>query len=138
MQDQARPKLVARAPCPRDGLLPHLTGKWTIQVMALLDEAPDRRLRFGVIQLALAGISQKVLSSTLKTLERDGLVRRHVFADVPPRVEYELSETGRGFLPALEGLVDWMRQSWPSVRQARARYDAAKDRPPPISIRKIT
>jgi DNA-binding HxlR family transcriptional regulator len=113
-----------KAPCPSDGLLPHLTGKWTIQTIMLLTEAPDHRLRFGEIQAALAGVSQKVLTQTLRTLERDGLVSRHVFADVPPRVEYELSETGSGFMASLSGLTDWMAQSWPSVRQARARYDA--------------
>jgi DNA-binding HxlR family transcriptional regulator len=117
---------MSRAPCPSDGLLPHLTGKWTLQLIGLLAESPDHRLRFGEIQTALAGISQKVLSSTLRTLERDGLVARHVYADVPPRVEYELTQTGRGFMRVLSGLMIWMTQSWPSVNAARTRYDAAR------------
>jgi DNA-binding HxlR family transcriptional regulator len=92
-------------PCPSYGLLPHLTGKWTIQVMQMLARRGETSLRFGEIQKGIDGLSRKMLATTLRMLERDGLVERRVYPDVPPRVEYRITATGSGFLPALDGLA---------------------------------
>ena len=62
---------------------------------------------------------------TLRNLERDGLLARHYFPEVPPRVEYELSAMGRGMLPALEAFTGWIRSHWPAIVEARQAFDAA-------------
>lgn len=111
-------------PCPSEGLLPHLTSKWTIQVIAVLAQNA-RPVRFGEIQKRIDGLSRRVLAITLRTLERDGLVERHVFPDVPPRVEYRLTSTGAGFVPVLANLSGWMRGAWPKVLEARRAFDEA-------------
>jgi len=71
----------------------------------------------------VTGISQRMLTTTLRNLERDGFVTREVFAEVPPRVEYELTATGRGLLVPMQALVDWIGGNWSAVKKARARFD---------------
>src|SRR3989442_12005085 len=90
-----------RTLCPLDSLLPRLGDKWTIHIMALLSEACGNQLRFSQLKSRIEGISQKMLTVTLRELERDGLVIRHVFPEVPPRVEYQLTSTGKDMLPSL-------------------------------------
>ncbi len=65
-----------------------------------------------------------MLSVTLKNLERDGMVTREVFPEVPPRVEYELTALGKSLLDPMQGLVDWAKENWTQVRQAQSRYEA--------------
>lgn len=89
-------------------------------VMALGDGA----LRFGEIRDAVDGISGKVLASTLKDLERDGIVLRRAFAEVPPRVEYELTELGRTLFDPLTALVAWAESHMSAVLESRSAYDA--------------
>lgn len=121
-----RPEGVRRTACPVNGLMPRLGDKWTIHVVALLYEAESGRLRFSQLKNNIDGISQKMLTVTLRALERDGLVKRLVFPEVPPRVEYELTELGKGLLPAMHGLMDWLQNTWPTIQENRLVFDDAK------------
>jgi DNA-binding HxlR family transcriptional regulator len=107
-------------------VLARLGDKWTILVMSLLAIAPDNRLRFSEIRIGVNGISQRMLTLTLRNLERDGLLVRHYFPEVPPRVEYEVSEMGKTMLPALEGFTGWIKSNWPAIEQARQVFDSHK------------
>jgi len=84
-----------------------------------------RRLRFSTLQREVGGITQRMLTRTLRNLERDGLVVRYYFPEVPPRVEYELTEMGLGILHALEGVNLWIRDNLPRVEANRRAYDGA-------------
>ena len=92
--------------CPIRNVLARICGKWPTLVLLSLAEK-QRRMRFKEIAEAIPDISQRMLTITLRDLEADGMVQREVFAEVPPRVEYALTDRGRSFLPALGGIVDW-------------------------------
>ncbi len=104
-------------------LLTKIGDKWTIFVVLSLDLLGGRA-RFSELERAVPGISQRMLSTTLKNLERDGLAIREVFPEVPPRVEYEMTKLGKSLLRPTQGLVDWAKENWEDVRQAQSRYDA--------------
>lgn len=110
-------------PCAPHDVLARMGDKWTILVMSLLSLAPSHQLRFSEIKVGITGVSQRMLTVTLRNLERDGLLRRHYFPEVPPRVEYELTEIGRSMLPALEGFTAWIRSNWPTIERSRREYD---------------
>jgi DNA-binding HxlR family transcriptional regulator len=90
--------------CPIQRTIALMGDKWKILVFIALSAGP---MRFGHIQRALAGVTAKVLTRQLRDLERDGFLTRTVHAEVPPRVEYELTELGRSFLPIVDQLKDW-------------------------------
>jgi DNA-binding HxlR family transcriptional regulator len=98
-------------------------GKWTIFVVLSLDLLGGRA-RFSELERAVLGISQRMLSSTLKNLERDGRVIQELFPEVPPRVEYEMTGLGKSLLRPTQGLVDWAKENWEQVREAQSKYDA--------------
>jgi DNA-binding HxlR family transcriptional regulator len=104
-------------------LLTKIGDKWTIYLVLSLDLLGGRA-RFSELERAVPGISQRMLSSTLKNLERDGLVIRELFPEVPPRVEYEITDLGKSLLRPTQGLVDWAKANWERVRKAQAKYDA--------------
>lgn len=104
-------------------LLTRIGDKWTIFLVLTLDLLGGRA-RFSELERAIPGISQRMLSSTLKALERDGMVIRELFPEVPPRVEYELTELGRSLLRPTQGLVDWAKAHGEQVRAAQSKYDA--------------
>ncbi|MDM9646745.1 helix-turn-helix domain-containing protein [Rhizobium sp. S163] len=112
-------------PCAPNSVLARLGDKWTILVMSHLAVADGHRLRFSELKKGIEGITQRMLTLTLRNLERDGLLVRHYFPEVPPRVEYQLTEMGAGMLPALEGFTSWIRENWPRIEQFRKAYDAA-------------
>lgn len=118
-------------PCAPHDVLVRLGDKWTILVMSLLSLAPKNRLRFSEIKDGAKGISQRMLTLTLRNLERDGLLVRHYFPEVPPRVEYELSTMGKSLLPALEAFTGWIRSNWPAIEQARRDFDLPQHAPRP-------
>ena len=95
-------------------------GKWTLTVITLLRE---ETLRFNEIKRA-GGISQKILTTTLRELERDGFVTRTMFATIPPRVDYELTRLGRELLALADGLRAFADRNGAEVVAARARFDA--------------
>ena len=104
-------------------LLTKIGDKWTIFIILSLDLLGGRA-RFSELERAVPGISQRMLSLTLKNLERDGLVIRELFPEVPPRVEYEITDLGKSLLRPTQGLVDWAKGNWEQVRKAQVRYDA--------------
>ena len=108
------------ATCELRDLLDRLGDKWSLLVVELLGH---RLLRFSELQRQIDGISQRMLTLTLRNLERDGMITRTVHPVVPPRVEYELTTLGRGLLVAVEPLVSWTREHRPSIANARLDYD---------------
>jgi DNA-binding HxlR family transcriptional regulator len=111
---------VLTATCPSRTSLARIANKWTAMVVIALDDGP---LRFGDLRTAVEGISGKVLTETLRDLERDGLVSRYVYAEVPPRVEYELTDLGRTLWGPLSALGQWAEAHIAEVLDARERYD---------------
>jgi DNA-binding HxlR family transcriptional regulator len=75
-------------------------------------------------QNSVGGISQTMLTATLRNLERDGMVVREIFPEVPPRVEYELTKLGLSMLEPMQGLIDWVAANWATVKKARERFDS--------------
>ncbi len=109
----------ARA-CPSRPVLEHLTGRWGTLVLVALTEGPAR---FNALRRRIDGISEKMLAQTLQALERDGFVRRHVQAAMPPRVEYSLTEIGDGTAGKLLALIDHLVSQMPAVLAAQTRHD---------------
>jgi len=103
------------------GILDRIGDKWTLLVVATLD---GERLRFTELQQRIPGISQRMLTRTVRHLERDGLVARTVFAEVPPRVEYELTPTGRTLIEPAVALAEWAVDHNPHVERSQDAYDA--------------
>ena len=103
-------------------ILQRVGDKWTVLVVAKLGE---RRMRFSELMAAVGGISQKMLTTTLRGLERDGFVTRTVFPTIPPRVDYELTDLGYELLEPVNRLGEWARKNTARVNAARARFDAA-------------
>jgi len=102
-------------------VLARIGDKWTVFVVRLL---ADRPMRFNELKRAIDGISQRMLTLTLRGLERDGLVTRTVFPTVPPRVEYALTDLGQTLIVMVQGLGEWAIQNRPTIVAARAAYDA--------------
>ena len=92
--------------CPVCNVLVRIGDKWSILVLLTLD-GTRQPMRFKAIEAAIPDISQKMLTQVLRDLEADGLVLRHAYAEVPPRVEYELTDRSRSLLPHIHNLVDW-------------------------------
>jgi DNA-binding HxlR family transcriptional regulator len=105
-------------------LLTKVGDKWSIFTMLALSMLPGNRARFSELNRSIPTISERMLALTLRNLERDGLVAREFFAEVPPRVEYELTAMGQTLLPALQGLVDWVALNAQRVKSSRNAFDA--------------
>ncbi len=101
-------------------ILQRVGDKWTVLVVDKLGGGP---MRFNELRAAVGGISQKMLTTTLRGLERDGFVTRTVFATIPPRVDYELTELGRELLVPVKGLAEWAMANMGRVNEARRRFD---------------
>ena len=108
------------ADCPSRRLLDRIGDRWTVLVVGVLGDGPRR---FSEIRRAVDGVSQKMLTQTLRGLERDGLVTRTVFAEVPPRVEYELTEAGRTLQEPLKALERWSIEHFGQVTASWETYD---------------
>jgi DNA-binding HxlR family transcriptional regulator len=105
-------------------LLTKVGDKWSIFLILSLAQMPGERARFSELERAIPGISQRMLTLTLRTLERDGLLTREMFAEVPLRVEYELTDLGRSLLLPMQGLVNWVKENWLDVKKSRTEFDA--------------
>lgn len=103
-------------------LLARVGDKWTVMVVKYLGNGS---MRFNELKRTINGISQKMLTSTLRGLERDGFVTRTVYPTIPPRVDYELTDLGRDLLVPVKALGDWAIKNEQRVSEARARFDAA-------------
>jgi DNA-binding HxlR family transcriptional regulator len=110
----------ARNDCEVRQILDRIAGKWSLLTIALLDGGCRR---FTELQRMIDGISQRMLSVTLRQLERDGLVRRTVHPVVPPRVDYELTDLGATLLETIQSLVAWTEAHQEEVAAARSAYD---------------
>ena len=95
--------------CPAHRGIEALGDKWKLLIVIALGQ--NGRMRFGALQSALVGINQKVLTAALRGLERDAIVERTAYAELPPRVEYELTERGRGALGVVQALDDWAQRT---------------------------
>jgi len=104
--------------------LDRIGDKWTVLVVGVLEQGP---LRYNEIRRAVDGISQRMLTLTLKQLERDGLVTRTMYPTIPPRVDYELTELGKRLMVPLRSLYDWAVKHRPAMLAARKRF-ADKER----------
>ncbi len=113
-------------PCPMGFALAMIAGKWKPGILTLLGQ---RKLRFGELERRLPHVSRKVLVEQLRAMERDGLLRSHVYPEVPPRVEYELTELGFRVLPLLWALGDFGRSVMAERREAAAAAAPAANEP---------
>ena len=109
-------------------VLSRVGDKWSVQIVALLGDGP---MRFSELRRAIEGISQRMLTLTVRGLERDGLITRTVFPEIPPRVEYELTKLGKTLLEPIQGLAEWAEQYRTHIQTAREQFDvkAAKKKP---------
>lgn len=106
--------------CPARELLEHITGRWGILILAALGAGPRR---YSELHATIGGISEKMLSQTLRLLVRDGLVARTVEPSLPPRVTYDLTPLGRGLTESMQPFLDWIRAHTAQVVTAQRRYD---------------
>lgn len=106
-------------------ILSRIGDKWSVLVIMLLGDGPRR---FNEIKRMVGGISQRMLTLTLRGLERDGLVTRTVYPTIPPRVDYELTELGRSLRQPVEHLGSWAFENLPQIQAARARFDTNTSR----------
>lgn len=109
--------------CPSRTVLDRIGDRWTVLIVGALAPGP---LRFSELARRVSGISQKMLTQTLRGLERDGLVTRTVHAEVPPRVEYALTSAGRTLTAPLAALDAWAREHMSTIIDARERYDEGR------------
>jgi DNA-binding HxlR family transcriptional regulator len=122
-RDQAKLEFDAYlASCPSRQLLDRIADKWVALVVKSLSDGPKR---YSEISHQLVGVSQKMLTQTLRSLERDGMLTRSVTPAVPVRVDYELTPLGQSLSGILGQLKSWAEQHMPEVDHARAEYDAA-------------
>lgn len=108
--------------CPTRRMLDRIGDRWTVLVVGALSGGP---LRFTELWHRIDGVSQKMLTQTLRNLERDGLVTRTMTPQIPPRVDYELTRAGQSLRGPLKALEDWAKEHMASVLAARDVYDAA-------------
>jgi DNA-binding HxlR family transcriptional regulator len=101
-------------------VLARVGDKWSVLIVSLLGDGPRR---FNEIKRMVGGISQRMLTLTLRGLERDGLVTRTVFPTIPPRVDYELTDLGRSLWIPVEALGTWAREQQPQIQAAQREFD---------------
>lgn len=115
-----------RETCPAvREVLNRVGDKWSVQIVDLLGE---RSMRFSELRRAIEGISQRMLTLTLRGLERDGLVTRTVFPEIPPRVDYELTRLGKTLLDPISALAEWAAENRTSIQSAREQFDARESK----------
>ena len=106
--------------CPIRNVLARISGKWSLLVLYTLDRNGMSPMRFNQLRRAIPDISQKVLTTTLRTLETDGLICRKGFAEVPPRVEYSLTERALTLIPLIDSLINWAADNMADIVRDRA------------------
>ena len=105
-------------------VLARVGDKWSVFVIMMLGQGPKR---FNELKRMIGGISQRMLTLTLRGLERDGLITRTVFPTIPPRVDYELTDLGRGLAKPVEALGQWVFEHKQEIEHARTRFDRRND-----------
>ena len=117
---------VERCPAVRE-VLNRVGDKWSVQIVSLLGDGP---MRFSELRRAIEGISQRMLTLTVRGLERDGIITRTVFPEIPPRVEYELTKLGNTLLEPIQGLAEWAEKYRTSIQDAREKFDVKLKKKP--------
>ena len=107
--------------CPIRNVLDRFGDKWSVLILLVLGEVD--KMRFNELYKTIGSISQKMLTSTLRILEADGLVKRTIFPEIPPRVEYEITERGDSLLVHIRALVDWARGNMEAIKESRNRFE---------------
>lgn len=103
--------------CPVRNVLDRFGDKWSMLIILTLGRG--QKMRFNELHKSIGDISQKMLTVTLKTLEADGLVKRTMFPEIPPRVEYNLTEMGQSLMPHLQSLTEWADKNMPVIQASR-------------------
>ena len=101
--------------CPIRNVISRFGDKWSMLVLFLLNKSDTGVMRFNEIRRFMSDCSQKMLSQTLKNLEQSHLVHRQVYPEVPPRVEYSLTETGKSLMPVITALINWSKEHFEDV-----------------------
>jgi DNA-binding HxlR family transcriptional regulator len=109
------------ASCPSQGILALIGSKWSMLLLCILSEGP---VRSGELGRRAGGISQKMLTQTLRDLERHGIVHRKDFAEIPPRVEYSLTPLGRSLSQLVRGIEEWVEANYSRMTRVAQAYDA--------------
>jgi DNA-binding HxlR family transcriptional regulator len=121
------PRNMRKDSCPAvREVLNRVGDKWSVQIVALLGDGP---MRFSELRRSIEGISQRMLTLTVRGLERDGLITRTVFPEIPPRVEYELTKLGKTLLEPISALADWAHEYRTAIHEARERFDSRAKKP---------
>ena len=105
--------------CPIRNVLSRICDKWSMLVIYMLNTHNGVPIRFNALNKMIPDISQKVLTSTLRTLETDGLIHRTVYAEVPPRVEYSLTARAESLIPIIDNLIDWATDNMAGIVKDR-------------------
>jgi len=105
--------------CPIRDIISRISSKWAMLVLVTLHS--NGTMRFNDIQKSIGEVSQRMLTVTLRSLEADGLIHRKVYPEVPPRVEYKLSERGESLMPLLQSLIDWALEHADAIMEDRNR-----------------
>ena len=106
--------------CPVRNVLNRVGDKWSMLVLFTLESTPT--IRFKELQRNIPDISQKMLTTTLKTLEADGLIIRKAYPEIPPRVEYELTSRGKSLVPLIDNLLSWASTNMDGIMQSRETF----------------
>lgn len=112
------------AQCPVRNILDRLGDKWSMLVILVLHDRGT--MRFNELHKAIGDISQKMLTVTVRTLEADGLILRKVYAEIPPRVEYALTEVGESLVPHIEGLALWANEHFSEIMSNRRDFTESR------------
>lgn len=111
--------------CPVRNILSRIVGKWELLILTSLDRKPNG-MRFSELTKAIPDISQRMLSTDLRSLEADGLINRKAYPEVPPRVEYTLTERARTLIPIIGTLVEWSLENYKDIIEDRQRFEENK------------
>lgn len=114
--------------CPVRNILARLCDKWTLLVIYILDRSGKDSMRFTELKQKMPDISQRMLSMTLRTLEEDGYVTRTIFSEIPPRVEYALTERAKSLKPILDSLHQWSVDNMDDIMSDRKKTASINDR----------
>ena len=118
--------------CPTREILDRVGDKWSVLTIITLADAPKNKYRFSELQRKVEGISQRMLTTTLRHLERDGFVKRYFYPEIPPRTEYELTALGKSIFSTFQQLKTWIESNWPKIKSAREKFDS-KNKSPTLS-----
>jgi DNA-binding HxlR family transcriptional regulator len=115
--------------CPTREILDRVGDKWSVLTIITLANAPKHKYRFSELQRKVEGISQRMLTTTLRHLERDGFVKRYFYPEIPPRTEYELTALGKSIFVTFQQLKTWIESNWPKIKSAREKFDSENKSP---------